>query len=98
MKDILETSHEIWAASQLLPHEGIEDGVARIVEILRPTHAREVALEVALRDAISTYGPKECVIVTSERQEAWVAALALDPLVAKAHLDLRANNAKGETL
>ena len=27
-------SHEIWATSQLLPHEGIEDGVLRIKSIL----------------------------------------------------------------
>ena len=27
-------AHEIWAAAQLLPEEGIEDGVERIVSIL----------------------------------------------------------------
>jgi hypothetical protein len=28
-------SHEIWAAAQLLPNEGISDGVARIEQIIR---------------------------------------------------------------
>ena len=28
-------AHEIWSASQLLPHEGIEDGVIRIKAILK---------------------------------------------------------------
>ena len=27
-------AHEIWAAAQLLPNEGIEDGVRRIEELL----------------------------------------------------------------
>ncbi len=30
-----DTAHEIWAASQLMPGEGIEEGVNRVVEILR---------------------------------------------------------------
>jgi len=29
-----DLAHEIWAAAQLLPQEGIEDGVKRIVKIL----------------------------------------------------------------
>ena len=33
------------------------------------------ALSMALRDAISTYGPKQEILVTAERQEAWQAAL-----------------------
>jgi hypothetical protein len=32
--DLEGTAHEIWSASQLLPHEGIEDGVDRIKNIL----------------------------------------------------------------
>jgi hypothetical protein len=39
MKDreekIRELAHEIWAASQLFPNEGIEDAIERIVELLR---------------------------------------------------------------
>ena len=31
---ISNTAHEIWAASQLMPGEGIEDGVMRIEIIL----------------------------------------------------------------
>ncbi len=34
-KDTLtEIAHDIWVAAQLLPHEGIEDGVSRIEKIL----------------------------------------------------------------
>lgn len=36
---------------------------------------RVQALTTALRDAISTYGPKDEVLVTEERQEAWQATL-----------------------
>jgi hypothetical protein len=32
-----DLAHEIWAAAQLLPGEGIEDGVERIIEILEET-------------------------------------------------------------
>lgn len=28
-------AHELWAAAQLLPHEGIEDAIPRLVEILQ---------------------------------------------------------------
>ena len=35
-KEILEgVAHEIWAVAQLLPEEGIEDGVRRIKDLLR---------------------------------------------------------------
>ena len=34
--DLLDLAHEIWATAQLLPGEGIEDGVERIVDILKP--------------------------------------------------------------
>lgn len=30
-----DVSHEVWAAAQLMPNEGIEDGVYRIYEILK---------------------------------------------------------------
>jgi hypothetical protein len=30
-----DIAHEVWAASQLLPNEGVEDGVDRVVGILR---------------------------------------------------------------
>lgn len=33
------------------------------------------ALSDALRDAISTYGPKDEIVVTTERQEAWQSVL-----------------------
>lgn len=33
--DVLSLSHEIWAAAQLAPGEGIEDGCARVAAILR---------------------------------------------------------------
>jgi len=33
---IRDLSHEIWAAAQLLPNEGIEDGADRIASILQP--------------------------------------------------------------
>ena len=34
--DLLGLAHEIWATAQLLPGEGIEDGVERIVDLLKP--------------------------------------------------------------
>lgn len=34
MPDFDDKAHEIWAAAQLMPGEGIIDGVARIKEIL----------------------------------------------------------------
>ena len=34
MDKITEIAHEIWAAAQLMPGEGIEDGVRRVEEIL----------------------------------------------------------------
>ena len=33
--------HELWAAAQLMPGEGIEDGVRRIVDLLKTTHQPE---------------------------------------------------------
>ena len=35
-EDIEGLGHEIWATAQLLPEEGIEDGVERIVSLIRP--------------------------------------------------------------
>lgn len=32
-----DLAHEVWAAAQLVPGEGIEDGVDRILEILKET-------------------------------------------------------------
>ena len=34
-KNLEKVAHEIWAASQLLPNEGIEDAIERIVELLK---------------------------------------------------------------
>lgn len=34
-----------------------------------------IALSTALKDAVSTYGPKDEIVVTAERQEAWQAVL-----------------------
>ena len=36
--DTHDTATEIWSAAQLMPDEGIEDGVARIEEILRENY------------------------------------------------------------
>ena len=33
-EDFEELAHEIFATAQLLPHEGIEDAVKRIIEVL----------------------------------------------------------------
>lgn len=38
-KDVNDLAHEVWAAAQLMPGEGIEDGVKRVVDILE-THER----------------------------------------------------------
>jgi len=35
LPDFSDLAHEIWAASQLLPEEGIEDGVNRIQSLLQ---------------------------------------------------------------
>ena len=35
MVDLEDIAHEIWAATQLLPDEGILDGVDRIIDILK---------------------------------------------------------------
>lgn len=34
MNELNDLAHEIWAAAQLLPGEGIEDGVARVEALL----------------------------------------------------------------
>lgn len=39
---LLGLAHEIWATAQLLPGEGIEDGVERIVALLNPTNNRRI--------------------------------------------------------
>lgn len=39
--DIEGLAHEIWAAGQLAPEEGIEDGVLRIAQILVEMQAAE---------------------------------------------------------
>ncbi len=44
LKDITGFSHEIWAVAQLLPNEGIEDGVKRI-EALLVADKRELSQE-----------------------------------------------------
>lgn len=35
LNDLTSLAHEIWAVAQLMPNEGIEDGVDRIVNVLR---------------------------------------------------------------
>ena len=45
MKNIDDISHEIWAAAQLLPGEGIENGVDRINAILQKEFCSETDIE-----------------------------------------------------
>ena len=80
-----------------MPHPAeIGANIQDAIVLLRKHDKLECRVEqltIALRDAISTYDSARAeTLVTAERQEAWQAAL--DPLVAKAHLDLRENNAK----
>ena len=39
MDQLSPLAHEIWAAAQLMPDEGIEDGVERIIAILKKLEA-----------------------------------------------------------
>jgi len=48
-------SHEIWAAAQLLPDEGVVDGVDRIKKILEDVFGNSIK---QLKDEISVLVPK----------------------------------------
>ena len=41
MDQLSPLAHEIWAAAQLMPDEGIEDGVERIIAILKKLEAQK---------------------------------------------------------
>jgi len=41
-----DIAHEIWATAQLLPNEGIEDGVVRIESILKENQEQEEWISV----------------------------------------------------
>lgn len=56
------------------PEQPPSDGLCKSCEI-EELKTRVQTLTVALRDALSTYGPKDEVVVTAERQEAWEAVL-----------------------
>lgn len=56
------------------PEQQPADGLCKYCEI-EELKTRVQTLTTALRDAISTYGPKDEVVVTEERQEAWEAVL-----------------------
>ena len=43
--DLSGLAHEIWAVSQLTPSEGIEDGVARIIDVLKSSIKMDVMSE-----------------------------------------------------
>ena len=45
MNTLDDISHEIWAAAQLLPGEGIVDGVDRITAILQKEFCSETDIE-----------------------------------------------------
>lgn len=57
-----DLAHEIWSVAQLLPNEGIEDGVERIkniiAEALKPSHnitrtkLRKIIIELGCRGVI----------------------------------------------
>ena len=49
------------------------DGVANAA--IQEAAFRLESLDRALRDAISTYQPDKTILVSAERQEAWIAAL-----------------------
>ena len=48
-KQLIDNAHEIWAAAQLLPGEGIEDGAKRIAGILARIDAERGKDAVAFR-------------------------------------------------
>jgi len=50
--DIIGLAHEIWAVAQLLPEEGIEDGVERVINMLKENlepHITETLTPIAFR-------------------------------------------------
>jgi len=51
--EIRDLSHEIWAAAQLLPNEGIEDGVERIETILQSALDTQKPAGAAVRERLS---------------------------------------------
>ncbi len=40
--ELIDIAHEIWAVAQLMPEEGIEDGVWRITKILEELQDEDV--------------------------------------------------------
>ena len=53
--DIAGFAHELWASAQLMPNEGIEDGVQRIMQLLKtsePQLAKTERTVEALRETI----------------------------------------------
>lgn len=58
--------------NQLRARKAELDGADGVIKTLK---RRNKALTEALKDCISTYGPADQVLVTAERQEAWIAVL-----------------------
>lgn len=72
---------ECRAVSSFAAPTGLGDNKAMAEELINLVGAVDrqrasiIALSAALKDAISTYGPKPEILVTAERQEAWQAVL-----------------------
>lgn len=66
--------NEIWADTDLVCADEPHEGWVRYLHAAT-AEAKIRALSEALRDAISTYGPKPEILVTEERQETWQAVL-----------------------
>lgn len=50
--EMIDTAHEIWAAAQLAPGEGIEDGAGRIASLLTEVRKQDTALIRQLVEAL----------------------------------------------
>ena len=79
-KKYLDTAHELWSAAQLVPGDGIEDGVRRIANILIDIDAERGKEAVAWIDTLDTPHPR-CVTNLDYRSLAEVeAGVAYIPL------------------
>ena len=66
--------NKMYACRDLLPPPGGEV-VAELIAELRARKIKADAVALALQDAISTFVTDKTVLVSTERQEAWCAAL-----------------------
>ena len=77
-KQLIDIAHEMWAAAQLVPGEGVEDGVDRIVDILARIDAERGKDAVATK--LATDNPFSCFKVSLADSEKLAALPAGTPL------------------